>query len=288
MSTLRVFTSKTKNCYDIEAEKGGQVLVRASFLYGNYDGKSSPPSFVLLADGNYWNTVKVRSIDDVTVYEAIYVVKGDYISVCVAQTHLDQLPFISALEVRSVGANIYAHVNSDYALLVNNRVAYGSPNAVRYPDDDYDRIWVIDDEYTTLKNKAPKIDVNLTDNPPVAVLENAATTSISEPLILTTHISTSDEQPIYINMYFSEVTPLNSSDQRSFFFTIDGEIASEPIIPPYGSVLEMYLTNTTATANTTFALVATNDSTLPPLINALEVFIVAGPLTDAATDANDR
>ncbi|KAL6200068.1 hypothetical protein ACLB2K_029850 [Fragaria x ananassa] len=48
MSTLRVFTTRKKNCYSIDAEKGAQFLVRGSFYYGNYDKKSAPPSFDVL------------------------------------------------------------------------------------------------------------------------------------------------------------------------------------------------------------------------------------------------
>ncbi|GMN24402.1 hypothetical protein TIFTF001_000555 [Ficus carica] len=68
---------------------------------------------------------------------------------------------------------------------------------------------------------------------------------------------------------------------------MDDQIASEPIEPPYGDVIQMYLTNTTASSKTTFGLVATKDSTLPPLISAMEVFYVAGPLTEG-TNSRDR
>lgn len=132
LSTLRAFTTRKKNCYAIEAEKGEKVLLRTIFHYGNYDGKSSPPSFELHADGNYWDTVQLSSDDDVATYEAIYVVKGDYISVCVAQIHPDQYPFISAIEVRSMDSNMYGHVDSEYALLTRQMVAYGSNTSIRY------------------------------------------------------------------------------------------------------------------------------------------------------------
>lgn len=116
---------------------------------------------------------------------------------------------------------------------------------------------------------------------------NAVTSSsTSEPLVLATNIRRIDI-PIYLIMYFSEVTQLDSTQNRSFVFCIDEDIASDPIVPPYGDVFELYLTNTTATPNTTFSLVATNDSTLPPLINAMELFYVdSDPLTDG-TNSKD-
>ena len=81
MDTLRVFSSRNKNCYSLVAKKGEKVLVRASFYYGNYDHKSSPPTFALQFDGNPWATV-VTSSDLVIHHEAIYTVKGDTTSVC--------------------------------------------------------------------------------------------------------------------------------------------------------------------------------------------------------------
>lgn len=131
MDTLRVFTTRKKNCYSLNGEKGGQILVRASFLYGNYDKKSSPPTFDLQFDGNEWTTV-VTSNDGVVTYEAIYVTKGDLISVCVAQTKPAQFPFISALQIHSLDSNMYNKVDSNYALFLESRVAYGADAIVRY------------------------------------------------------------------------------------------------------------------------------------------------------------
>ena len=133
LSTLRAFTAGTRNkyCYAIEGEKGGTVLLRARFYYGNYDGRSSPPTFALQADGNHWATVSFAGEHEVGWYEAIYVAKGDYISVCVAQTEADQFPFVSAIEVRSVASNMYANVDSNYALLTAQMVAYGANTSIR-------------------------------------------------------------------------------------------------------------------------------------------------------------
>lgn len=131
MDSLRVFTTRKKNCYSVEANKGERVLVRASFYYGNYDKKSSPPTFDLQFDGNYWVTVETSSTDYV-YYEVTYVVKGDYVSVCVAQTKPGQFPFISALEVRSLLYTMYSHVDQNYPLHLIKRVAYGANGTIRY------------------------------------------------------------------------------------------------------------------------------------------------------------
>ena len=89
LTTLIVFRSRKKNCYNINVDAGERVLVRASFQSGNYDEKESPPVF----DLHFVNTSSL----DVVSHEAIYVVKGNGTSIFVAQTHPDHLPFISAI-----------------------------------------------------------------------------------------------------------------------------------------------------------------------------------------------
>ncbi|KAJ0083438.1 hypothetical protein Patl1_30829 [Pistacia atlantica] len=194
--------------------------------------------------------------DDDLIQTAIYVVKGSEIRVCVAQTTSNQFPFISALEVRRLDSNMYNHVDAQYALFLISRIAYGANTTIRSPDDVYDRIWVpaaIGNGLTKVTSDALLIDVNIPDDPPQAVLQNAITTS---------------------------------STSESFLLYIDNKPESKTIVPPYGSVSELHISNMTASSNTSFSLVATDDSTLPPLINAIEVFLISDPLTDG-TNSND-
>ena len=129
MDTLRVFTTRKKNCYSIDATQGEKVLVRAGFNYGNYDKMSSPPTFDLQFNGNFWVSVNASASK---MYEAIYVVKSKFISVCVAQTKPNQFPFISTLEVRSLDSQMYSNIGTNYALLMNERIAYGINESIRY------------------------------------------------------------------------------------------------------------------------------------------------------------
>ncbi|KAG5244911.1 LRR receptor serine/threonine-protein [Salix suchowensis] len=268
MSTLRVFTSLNKNCYTIRADKGSLVLVRASFFYGNYDKKSLPPSFVLLLDGNYWSTVKT-TLDEPGIYEG-------------------SLPFISALEFRKLDSTLYANiVDPNYALYVRARGALGANSTVRFPDDVYDRMWNparIFSGRVPVTSDAKLIDVTTApDNPPRKVLQNAITTT-SGSLTLFPNFPDQDVS-LYMNLYFSEVTALDSTQKRSFNLYIDNIKKSEPIIPPYGEAKEITV-NFTATVNISISLVSTNDSTLPPLINAVELFRVSDRLNDG-TDSKD-
>ncbi|KAH8491017.1 hypothetical protein H0E87_023230 [Populus deltoides] len=287
MRTLTVFTTRKKNCYSISENKGDLLLVRASFFYGNYDKKSSPPSFDMHIDGNDWATVKT-SLDQLVYYEVVYVSKGDTTSICLAQTQPNQFPFISALEVRNLDSKMYNYLDPNYALFLRSRVAYGAKETVRLPDDAYDRIWVpatVDSGITSVTSDAITIDVvNAPDNPPQAVLQNAITISSTSDSINLTGFP-DQEVSIYMNLYFSEVTQLDTTQNRSFKAYIDNKPVSDPIIPPYGEVTEMSI-NFTASSNTSFSLVASADSTLPPLVNAMEVFYISDRLTDG-TNSKD-
>ncbi|GMI81812.1 hypothetical protein like AT4G29990 [Hibiscus trionum] len=288
LATLRVFADRKKSCYNIDSSKGSKVLVRAYFYYGNYDGKSSPPSFDLHFDGNHWATVET-SIDQSVFYEVIYVTKTDTISVCVAQTAPNMFPFISAIEVRDLDSKMYADLDLNRALMLKRRVAYGTKAIVRSIDDIYDRIWVPAvsvDGLTVLSSDEILVEVDLGDSPPSAVLLNAfSTDSTSSSIRLGTNLPTT-KVPIYMNMYFSEVSVLDSTQTRSFELQIDGTPSSKPFIPAYLKAGEMILTNVTASSSNNFTLVATSDSTLPPLINALEVFTISDELTDG-TNSDD-
>ncbi|MCL7052309.1 hypothetical protein MKW94_020098, partial [Papaver nudicaule] len=288
MNTLRAFPNRKKNCYSIDIDnKAGEnttverVLVRASFYYGNYDSKSSPPIFDLQFNGNHWQEI-ITMEKDVSVWEVVFSLnnKTNNINVCLAQTKPDNIPFISALEVRSLDSLAYSYIPSDRPMIILDRIAFGTNEVTRYPEDGFDRIWSwtgpIGNDYTKVKGNSPSIKVDdVEDKPPEAVLRTA--------LML----------PIHFNAYFSEVMKLNSTQKRSFNIRINRNldnsliVPQNPVIPPYGGVSEVHILNVT-TFNSSFLIEfkRTNDSTLPPLINALEMYIV-GPKLVQGTNSND-
>ncbi|KAF3783574.1 hypothetical protein EJ110_NYTH19417 [Nymphaea thermarum] len=132
LKTLRCFPSQKKSCYVIRGvNRGRKHMVRAHFFYGNYDGKSSPPSFDLQFDGNHWATVTTSSSESY-YYEVIYGPKRDNISVCVAQTSPDQIPFISALVIREFEKGMYETKDTDDVLRQRQRVAFGAKDFVSH------------------------------------------------------------------------------------------------------------------------------------------------------------
>ncbi|XP_052117796.1 probable LRR receptor-like serine/threonine-protein kinase At1g05700 [Arachis duranensis] len=178
-STLRAFHTLKKNCYEIEVQKGEKVLTRASFFYGNYDNKFSPPMFDLIFDGNYWGTV-ITSISDHVDYEAIYVAKGNYTNVCVSQSNPNHIPFISSIEVRGLDPQMYNHLHQNHSLILLSRRAFGANQTVRYPDDVYDRIWIAknSDQEFIYSIQSEALDINIStveDQPPKSAIQNAFT-----------------------------------------------------------------------------------------------------------------
>lgn len=159
----------------------------------------------------------------------------------------------------------------------------------RYSDDSYDRIWqpvVAPDGLIAVKNDAPVVSVDVADLPPAAVLNQAFTTSnTSVSIRLATNLP-AIEVPIYINMYFTELAELDSSQKRSFVIYADDKNISAPIIPLYGRVTETYVTFAKASSSVTITLQATTDSTLPPVISAMEVFAISDAWT-AGTHSDD-
>ncbi|KAB1212178.1 hypothetical protein CJ030_MR5G001740 [Morella rubra] len=294
VSTLRAFTTPKKNCYTIyNLENGERVLVRATFYYSNYDGKNNPPSFDLLFDGNLWRSLNLSEYgeDKILTTEVIYAVIGNSTSICVAQTVPNQRPFINSIELRSLDSKMYNHAGSNRFLYLLNRAAQGANQTIRYPEDPYDRVWYpygAEDHQENVTNVAATIHVSSAeDQPPQAVLRNAiaststmvpvvldiARTSTMGPAILDTNVP--GEKIFYIAIYFSEVIQLELSHKRSIQIYIDNDPYNlDPIIPPFGSVLEVPITNLTAFLNTTITVWAASNSTLPPLINAYEVYAV--------------
>ncbi|KAF3783588.1 hypothetical protein EJ110_NYTH19452 [Nymphaea thermarum] len=107
------------------------IILRVHITFSNnYNCKSSPPSFDLQFDGNTWMTVNTSSTYSY-YHEVICGPKGDEISICVARTSLDQIPFISTLEIREFEPSMYEMDDKEDVLLKRSRTAFGATDWVR-------------------------------------------------------------------------------------------------------------------------------------------------------------
>ncbi|CAN6471164.1 unnamed protein product [Victoria cruziana] len=298
LQSLRYFPSQKKSCYVIAGvTKGAKHMIRASFFYGNYDGKSSLPSFDLQFDGNHWNTIRIPSDGRCYYREVIYAPKRENISVCVARTSADQTPFVSAIVVRELDTGMYETNSTEDVLLWWRRVAFGSKNLVRYPDDPFDRYWrpsgEIDGAVTVERDNMSSINDLGDDSIPGQALVHAITPASSNATTLTiipsSAISLVDATYCY-SFYFMEVNEAAYQNKsRSFDFIIDGvkDNGDGPIIPPYQSYTShVNRVGRRLTSGSVVSLVSTPDASFPPILNAVEIFILQPGLA-AGTSEND-
>lgn len=106
-TTLRYFPDGTRNCYNLRVEKGRNHLIRASFLYGNYDGLDNNPTFDLYLGPNPWATIDLHKLVNGTREEIIHIPTSNKLQVCLVKTG-PTTPLISTLEVRPMGNDSYS------------------------------------------------------------------------------------------------------------------------------------------------------------------------------------
>lgn len=121
-----------RSCYTLRLPVAGglKYLLRAEFLYGNYDGLNRPPIFDLYAGVNFWSRVNVSSPDELVRREAILVAPDDFVQVCLVNTG-SGTPFISALELRPLKNSLYPQANATQGLVLLGRVNFGADEIVR-------------------------------------------------------------------------------------------------------------------------------------------------------------
>ncbi|XBJ19459.1 hypothetical protein VPH35_010435 [Triticum aestivum] len=143
--TVRSFASGVRNCYTLRSLLPGlKYLIRAKFMYGNYDSLRRPPIFDLHIGVNYWQTVNITKPDTEKSVEAIVMVPNDFLQVCLINTGAGT-PFISLLELRPLKKTMYPQVTAAQGLVLSDRINFGRTDenneVIRYPDDPHDRIW---------------------------------------------------------------------------------------------------------------------------------------------------
>jgi hypothetical protein len=79
----------------------------------------------------------------------------------------------------------------------------------------------------------------------------------------------------YIYMHFAEVVELQPNQSRSFNITVNGNHWYGPLAPNYLKANTLYSTSATSgSAKYEVSIFKTENSTLPPIINAFEIYSV--------------
>ncbi|XP_042441599.1 probable LRR receptor-like serine/threonine-protein kinase At1g05700 [Zingiber officinale] len=296
--TLRSFPNATRSCYALKPViKNRKYLLRGTFYYGNYDGQNSantvrPLQFDLYFDANFWRTVNITDPSYAFWYEVLAVAMADSVSVCLVNTG-SGTPFISVLEFRPIPDVMYPAVNTTQFLITNMRCNVGPPLnsvSVRYPQDPYDRLWEAwtangFTEITT--DESIDSSTNSHFQPPSIVMQSAATPSDNSSIMeiwwyhSSLGISGNDE---YVNLFFSEFTP---NTTRTFNIYLNDYLGYSNYTPPY--LIPDYIYNTgpnTPSQQYRWALNSSGLSSLPPILNAMEVF-TAMQFDPIETSTND-
>ncbi|WJX86291.1 hypothetical protein P8452_68620 [Trifolium repens] len=280
---VRSFPSGVRNCYRVNVNIGIQYLVRATFYYGNYDGLNKPPQFELHFGVNVWDTVKFSNASRTVMSEIIYIPSQDYMQPCLVNIGKGT-PFISAIELRTLNNNSYV-TDADLdkpVLSLFRRYDLGSITDLeyRYKDDVYDRIWL---PYE-LSSDWRRLNISLNNDdllqnrykPPSIVLNTAVTpVNVSAPLHFEWDAdNVNDQYYVYIHIYDFEEPAAN--EIREFNITVNGKFLYGPERPRYPVANTVYstlaLTPTAKRYHVTLS--KTENSTLPPILNAIEVYKV--------------
>uniref|UniRef100_A0A0D9XN34 Protein kinase domain-containing protein n=1 Tax=Leersia perrieri TaxID=77586 RepID=A0A0D9XN34_9ORYZ len=146
-STVRSFPADNrKYCYTMNVRNRTRYLVRATFLYGNFDNSNVYPKFDLSIGATPWTTVVIDDATTPVVQEAIILAAAPTLSVCLSNASTGQ-PFISTLELRQFNGSLYYTTDEkQFFLRLSARINFGAESnaSVRYPDDPFDRIWESD------------------------------------------------------------------------------------------------------------------------------------------------
>ncbi|XP_052110094.1 probable LRR receptor-like serine/threonine-protein kinase At1g05700 [Arachis duranensis] len=279
---LRSFPNGIRNCYSINVTSVKRYLIRASFLYGNYDGLNKLPEFDLYLGVHFWETVKFTDSSVSINYELIHTLSLDYIQICLVNKGTGT-PFISVIEMRILGnvATSYVTIESSTSLARFQRLYFSSfTNLIyRYQYDPYDRIWepYWDDKWRLISsnysNQALDQDSFI---PPAVVLETAAT-SINDTASLEFHWDNDDnktQHQYYFYLYLTELQQLGADQTRSFNINMDGETWNTLESLQYGKVYTKHVRGlSSGCKKCRISLIRTESSTLPPIISALEIYL---------------
>ncbi|KOM44460.1 hypothetical protein LR48_Vigan05g206500 [Vigna angularis] len=272
---LRSFPEGKRNCYKISVTGGSKYLIRTTFLYGNYDGRNMLPEFDLLLGPNSWDTVTIFNASRFQSYEIIHVPSLDFVQICLVNTG-NGTPFITAIEFRTLKNEAYVTQFGSLELYKNWRCDLGSDMIYRYSYDAYDRFWVLCDfkeDWTRINASIPDDSLNQTEEPPAIVMSTAVTpANDSAPLVISWKPEHETDQ-FYVYMHFKELQVLTTNQTREFNIMLNAAESWFSNCSPR-NYRTIYSTSARSGKELKFSLERTEKSTLPPIINAIEIYRV--------------
>ncbi|XP_039135560.1 putative leucine-rich repeat receptor-like serine/threonine-protein kinase At2g14440 [Dioscorea cayenensis subsp. rotundata] len=275
LSTLRSFPFKAsdipcKFCYAIPVVRNATYLVRATYFYG---GPGSPPVFDLIVDGTFWtvvNTTGDYANRLSSYYEGVFRARGKRLSVCLGvNVYTESDPFISALEVILLENSVYNATDfSKNAMGLIARSNFGSTGpTIGYPDDNFRRFWqpVAGIMNSTSSNQTISAS-GFWNLPPENVLRTALLADPDKTMELQWPPVSLSSSSYYIALYFAD--PLFSSSRTFSVYINENNFINNLEVTSSGLMVFSSIWNLSGFTKITLL----PRSTLPPLINAAEIF----------------
>ncbi|CAJ1977241.1 unnamed protein product [Sphenostylis stenocarpa] len=277
LQTLRSFPRQVKrHCYNVPVYRGAKYMVRTTYFYGGVNGADhpSPPVFDQILDGTLWsvvNTTRDYANGNSTFYEGVFLGQGKIMSFCIgSNTYTDSDPFISALEFLILGDSLYNttdFTSFGLAMFARNSFGYSGP-PIRYPDDQFDRIWEPFGQSNSAKASSDNVSVSGFWNlPPAKIFETHIGSEQLESLELRWPTALLPSSKYYIALYFAD----NTDGSRIFNISLNGiTYYHNLIVIPSGVVV--FASQWPLSGPTTITLTPAASSSSGPLINAGEIF----------------
>ncbi|KAH9665573.1 protein kinase domain-containing protein [Citrus sinensis] len=274
---VRSFPEGIRNCYTLKPSSGDvKFLIRARFMYGNYDGQNIIPSFSLLLEADVWDSVNLKDASGIVTKEIIHAPKKNYMYVCLVNTG-SGTPFISALELRPLKNSTYETQSGSLLLYGRWDVGSTTSEAIRYPDDVYDRIW---SPYRSLRWESitRRSDSTFFENDwqlPLTIMRTAVRPANASINSLSFYWKTSTpESQYYIFLHFAEVEGRQENQTREMSIYSNGKLWYGPFVPyTFFTTTLVSIYPSKGSERIDFSINKTENSTLPPILNAEEIYL---------------
>ena len=110
---------------------------------------------------------------------------------------------------------------------------------------------------------------------PAAIVMSTAATPVNEsaPMRVWWRPKNASDQ-FYVYMHFAELLVLQKNQTRSFTITVNGNLFYADLVPQYRTTTTIYSKYGASAEIMEFLLQKTESSTLPPILNAIEIYTV--------------
>ncbi|XP_022960256.1 probable LRR receptor-like serine/threonine-protein kinase At5g48740 [Cucurbita moschata] len=274
--------TRARKCYKLPLKNGSSsVLIRAQFVYKNYDKLGKPPAFAVSIGTAITTNVNLTSHDPWTE-EFVWPVNKETVSFCLHSIPEGGSPLISSVELRPLPRGAYDDgLLPNQALRKSYRINCGYTNgSLRYPIDRYDRIWDADENFkpfhvsSGFKVEANFDSIQVKEAPPAVVVETARVLARRDELSY--NLPVEEQGDYFVILYFGGILAVHPS----FDVLMNGKIIESNYTVEMGEMRALYVIQ-----DQIKSLIITFKSVkFYPQVNAIEVYqIVHVPLEASST-----